>query len=390
MDNASSLILDSNDKDKEILINNNIENNINENENDVHEDNINKKIEEENIDKLIPLDDELFRYHSDAKIKNENENYDNENNNDDDNRNYITTTTDDNNYSISENSFKILRNEIKYKHEINVISEESENDDENNDKNNINNQKKNLELNENDDRNNEDKNNEDKNNEDIIKEDQSLVDVNPNNIKMEIDESNKDNYLKCTVNEDYSNESLAHIKKDASINKSINDNESFNFETDSIADNKSLANVSIYSLNKEHIDNINDQFNSTSNDAILLQSVDFSRSKINFGYNNNFDYLTYIKKAENYIKSYNIDNEDEISKNFILFKPFYSIANGIISKQLNDNEKITGSTFYTSHAGYINIIKKKVTLDFVWNSSIAQIYLLMFLIHRDSELANIF
>ena len=90
------------------------------------------------------------------------------------------------------------------------------------------------------------------------------------------------------------------------------------------------------------------------------------------------------------MKSYKDESDDDTSKKFLLFKPFYTIANGVISKQLNDNEQISGSSFYTSHAGYINVIKKKVTLDYIWNNSLPQIYFLMFLIHKDPELAYVF
>jgi len=137
----------------------------------------------------------------------------------------------------------------------------------------------------------------------------------------------------------------------------------------------------------ESYENINTQ---NGNDALLPHSFNFSRSKTNYAYDNDFDYLKYFKKAEEYIKSYNVDTDIESSKRFLMFKPFYTIANGIISKQLNENEKFNDSSFFTSHVGYINVIKNKVTLDYIWNNNITQIYFLMFLIHKDPDLSNIF
>jgi len=346
--------------------------------------NENKKLNNENIEKLIPLNDELFHYHEDSMkkdIEGEDDNIYNYKDNDiNENRNYVITSSGESKYkNISEKSFHLLRNEIICNHRINVISEESENDEieDDNNKYSNNNIESKSKMNENNNKEN-----------DNIVEENGYENINESDINSKyVNSPIEDNELK----KDYSNGSLSFIKKEFNINKDLNDNESFNFETTSIADNKSIATNSVYSLNKESIENINDNHNNpANNDALLLQSVDFSRSKINYGYNNDFDYLLNIKRAEEFIKTYKVDMDDESSKKFLLFKPFYTIANGIISKQLSENEHFSGSSFYTSHAGYINLIKKKVTLDFIWNNNITQIYFLMYLIHKDPELSNIF
>jgi len=219
-----------------IIVNSN--NIINNKENVSKNDNI--KTEGEKIDNLIPLNDDLFRYHGDSNIK-KNDNEDNVENID--NKNYITSTNDDNNFSLTEKSFHLLKNEITCKHSINVISEESENDDDNScTKNQIQNNNDGLSIN---------KNKENVNNEKSIKVENNENNENNENIQ-NMKSSINDNLM---LKNEFSNDSIAHIKKEISLNKSINDIESLNFETVSITDNRSIATNSIYSINKGYISN---------------------------------------------------------------------------------------------------------------------------------------
>ncbi|ORX61019.1 hypothetical protein BCR36DRAFT_272286 [Piromyces finnis] len=396
--NESSIILENNTNETAIKINeeeNYIKNDtVVNNINDINKCE-NRKLETEDIDKLIHLDDELFLYHENS-IKNDGDEtiLDYKNDDANENKNYIATS-DDSYINISENSFKIIKNELKFKHKINVISEESEIEESENKNNDFSNEgsdevsKNSLPI----------ENDMNK----ITKENKISKELENESFNMNLNFSrdlenernnNEIKYVNSPENEsmlkhDFSNGSLTFFKRDNNISKEFNDNESYNFETTSMVDNKSIN--SIYSLNKELNDNPNDnQSIKTSNEAFIIQSIDFSRSKTNYSYNNDFDYTLNFERAKDYLQTYKEISDDENSKNFLLFKPFYTIANGVIAKQLNDNEQISDSSFYTSHAGYINVIKKKVTLDLIWNNNLTQVYFLMFLIHKDLKLAYIF
>jgi len=338
MDNNESSIVVDNSKNQESLIkNDDVNNNVNidNNENNIEISDEDKKLNTENIEKFIPLNDELFDYHED-NIKNDVKDRDDNiyNYKDDESKNYVTSSGDGEYNSISENSFKLLRDEIICNHKINVISEESENDEVEEERNKYtDNNENNVAV----DKDNKENNINVVTSDEIKKENMNGSDSNISNIKYASSPIEDMEYRK-----DNSNGSLSFIRRESSI-KDLNDIESFNFETASIADNKSIATNSIFSLNKESYENINTQ---NGNDALLPHSFNFSRSKTNYAYDNDFDYLKYFKKAEEYIKSYNVDTDIESTKRFLMFKPFYTIANGIISKQLNENEKFNDSSFF--------------------------------------------
>jgi len=129
------------------------------------------------------------------------------------NRNYVITSSGESKYkNISEKSFHLLRNEIICNHRINVISEESENDEieDDNNKYSNNNIESKSKMNENNNKEN-----------DNIVEENGYENINESDINSKyVNSPIEDNELK----KDYSNGSLSFIKKEFNINKDLNDN----------------------------------------------------------------------------------------------------------------------------------------------------------------------
>jgi len=172
-------------------------------------------------------------------------------------------------------------------------------------------------------------------------------------------------------------------------NKNNNDEEQID---DSSTSNELIPLNNCKSISDDFFDCVGEKNNEedSKNEALIINSSEFSRMQENYGYNNIVFNLELYNNAKVYLKTCMENIENECQKNHEKHKPFYSIANEVSSKFYNDNEHINSSSYYISHIRYINSIDKRISFDLIWTNEIAKIYFLMFLIYKDPELCSLF